>query len=441
MHYKVCFSHKFSCGVNFNSLSLFLFTAHHLKIPGYAAETYVKQHRTCKPFRHIFYHKIPKTGSSTFTSILNRMIFKHNLTTYMLRMPKPHPNALLVKLGQKQYNATLETRFDMHVSHGIFNKDTLDRVMQNDTIYVSTLRHPFQHLISRFFYHYREHGVSFLKAEFDKMLRTSVFLHQTNVSIFRDTKYGYLENPMFKYYKINHTKAQLNNSYFMECIMKITSLFQVIITDKYDESLLLLRHKFCWDIKEILFISHKNASFSNKNKKPSDYGILYEKHQNISTLDYQLYSHFLEIHKQKVKAAGKAFQEELLEYRKAKASTGTFCWSVYAKLTGNRNLTLKEIISVLNDELVFEHGKFWDGFTITARDCIFMALCESDLWHARVALNYPISCERTIPGFRYNHMFCAKENKTNIFSYNNLHFPYSAIRQLTVCDLTVEYKR
>ena len=246
---------------------------------------------------------------------------------------------------------------------------------------------------------------------------------------------------MFKYFQFDHTKAQLNNSYFMECIRNITSLFQVIITDKYDESLLLLRHKFCWDIKEILFISHKNASYSNKSEESSDYGILYKTHQNISTLDYQLYSHFLEIHQKKVKLAGESFQEELQEYRKAKADAGTFCWSVYTKLTSDNNLTSKAIISVLKDELVFECGKFWDAFTITARDCIIMALCEHDFRQARVALNYPITCNRTIPGFLYSHMFCANENETDVFSYENLHFPYSAIRQLILCDLIVKYKK
>ena len=180
-------------------------------------------------------------------------------------MPKPHPNELLVKLGQMQLNATLETRFDMHVSHGKFNKTTLDRVMQNDTIYVSTLRHPFQQFVSRVFYNYRKLRLSFMKAELDKMLRTSVLQKEAHVFIFKDRRYGFLENQMFKYFQFDHTKAQLNNSYFRECIKNITSLFQVIVTDKYDESLLLLRHKFCWDIKEILFISHKNASYSNKS--------------------------------------------------------------------------------------------------------------------------------------------------------------------------------
>ena len=275
--------------------------------------------------------------------------------------------------------------------------------------------------------------------ELDKMLQTSVFQKEANVFIFKDRQYGYLENPMFKYYEFDHRKAQLNDSYFRECITNITSLFQVIITDKYDESLLLLKHKFCWNIKEIIFISHKNASYSNISKEPSDYGILYDKHQNISTLDYQLYSHFLEIHQRKVKAAGESFQEELQEYRKVKADAGTFCWAVYTKLTSVKRLTSKDIILVLKHELVFENGKFWDAFTITARDCIIMALCEAHLWHARVALNYPITCNRTISGFRYNHMFCAKENETDVFSYNNLHFPYSAMRRLLLCDLRIKY--
>ena len=141
-----------------------------------------------------------------------------------------------------------------------------------------------------------------------------------------------------------------------------------------------------------------------------------------------------------MKVAGESFQEELQEYRKAKVDAGTFCWSVYTKLTSERNLTSKDIISVLKDEVVFERGKFWDAFTVTAGHCIVMALCEHYLWQARVALSYPITCNRTIPGFLYSHMFCASENVTDVYSYDNLHFPYSAMRQMLLCDLIVKYK-
>ena len=390
--------------------------------------------------RHIFYHKVPKTGSSTFSSILSRMIFKHNLTTYSLRRNYPHPYALIENLGQMPSNDSSGYRFDMQVTHGTFNKQTLERVMQKDTIYISTLRHPFRHLVSRFFYHYKKHGLSYLKTEFDQMLRTVNFQREKSKATFNDTKYDFLENPMFKYFELNYLKAQFNYSYFSECITEISSLFHVIITDRYDESLLLLRHKLCWDIKEIIYISHKNASFSEKRKHPSEFGILYENHQKISSLDYKLYSHFLEIHQNNVEAAGKDFQDELEEYKRVKADAGAFCWDIYKILTSETGTTLKNMSSVLASELAFEGGKFWNAFIINGNDCVLMALCEADLLHARLALNYPITCQQNVHNFKYNHLFCAKENGERPgFAYENLHFPYSAMRELLLCDLVVEY--
>ena len=368
------------------------------------------------------------------------MIFKNNLTTFLIKANLPHPNTVLMNLGGRQ-SKPKDFRFDMQVRHAIFNKTIIEKAMQHDTVYVSTLRHPFRHLVSRFFFHYKKLELSFLKTEFDRMLRTSFFQQNKNISIFEDRQYEFLENPMFKYFQFNYERAQLNATYFSECITDISTLFQVIITDKYDESLLLLRHKFCWDIKEIIYITHKNASFSDKNKEPSEYGTLYEKHQNISNLDYQLYSYFLEIHQKNVKAAGTKFQEELQEYKRVKADTGTFCWKIYRQLTLNKNLTLIDIASVLANVLVFERGKFWNEFTVTARDCVLMAMCEAKLRHARLALNYPITCDNNIPGFKYNHMFCANEkvNDTKIFSHNNLQFPYTALRELLFCDLVIYY--
>ena len=373
--------------------------------------TEMKNNKSCKPFRHIFYLKVPKTGSSTFSSILNRMIFKHNLTTFWLRKNLPHPNTLLVNLGQAKPNRALESRFDMQVNHGIFNKETIEKAMQKDTVYVATLRHPFQHMVSKFFYRYRKLDLPLVEVEFDRIRRSRVIHKGTNVSLVKDRKYKFLENPMFKYFEFNYTKALFNGSYFSECITYVSSLFLVVITDRYDESLLMLRHKFCWDIKEIIYIPHKNASFSYKYKQQPEYRTLYQKHQSISSLDYRLYAHFLEIHQEIVKAAGKDFQEELQE----------------------------DILSALDNKLVFESGKFWETFTVTARDCVLMALCEHKLHHTRVALNYPITCNKNIPRFRYDHMFCAEENVNLTFTYNNLHFPYSVMRKLLLCDLVIEY--
>ena len=369
------------------------------------------------------------------------MILKHNLTAFLLNKNLPHPNTVLANLGKVQPTVTLESRFDMHVHHGWFNKELIEHYMQRDTVYISSLRHPFKQLVSLFFYHYRGYGLSFLKTEFERMLQTSVFQKDRNVSTFLDRRYEFLEDRMFTYFRFDYRKAQLSESYFSECLRNISSLFYVIITDRYDESLLLLRHKFCWDIKEILYITHKNASFSDKNKEPSEYGILYKKHKKISTLDYQLYSKFLKIHQENVKVAGKDFQEELNEYRMVKADTSTFCWDIYGKLTPDKNLTSKDMSSVLATELVFKRGKFWDAFTVTAKDCIPMALCELDLHNAKLALNYPITCTNNIPRFKYDHMFCANKdvNESDYFEHDNLYFPYSAMKQLLLCDLLVKY--
>ena len=114
---------------------------------------------TCHPVRHIFYHKVQKTGSSTFSSILTRMILKENLTAYNLRKPLPHPR-VAQWMGDNQDD---NNRFDMQVAHGVMIQGVLERIMQRDTVYIATLRHPFRQFISRFYYHYRRnhsHSVS-----------------------------------------------------------------------------------------------------------------------------------------------------------------------------------------------------------------------------------------------------------------------------------------
>ena len=371
----------------------------------------------CQPQRHVYYLKIPKTGSSTFTGMLNRLILRHNLTAY----------------DKSSITTTnIFSKFDAHAIHGKFNHEIAQKVMKADTIYVATMRHPFLHYRSKFLFHFREEKLLTLQTKMERAIIKSSFDKSKNKYVFSGLKM--FENPTLQYFGFNYNEALLNNSYFKECMDNITDLFNIIITEHFDESVLLLNEKLCWDIKDVLFLTHKNASYSGKEKMPADYGILYERHQNISHLDYVLYDHFLKRHKQKVLNAGKEFQEKLALYREMKDSANAFCFRIFEELMHSQNKSTSYHV-VMTQQHTVKGNKFFNSVRIGGKDCVASFVCDGQIRYAVRALNYPILCQDT------DNIFCKDDSipETEVFQHENLYFPLNKLKELISCDLILEY--
>ena len=250
-----------------------------------------------------------------------------------------------------------------------------------------------------------------------------------------------LENTMFKYFRFNTQEATINVSYARECIEHIGHLFHIIITDHYDESFLLLKEDLCWNIKDIIFLSHKNASFPSKNKTPEEYGLLYEMHKNISVLDYELYNYFFSAHRQRVKQGGDEFQKKLSVYQDMKNEATTFCWNIIDELVSKKN---HSVIQGILSRVIYVNGRgTFESIEISGYECVLMSLCEADCKSARLALNYPVSCTKQIPGIILkNKIFCPNSTlkEVDVFHYSNVYFPLNAMAKLLKCDLLIVHK-
>ena len=362
------------------------------------------------------------------------MVFKHNLSTYSLQKQYPHPKDVF----QKVYEIPAEksSRFDVQIAHGRFNKRKLMNKMQTDAVYVATLRHPFMQFRSHYFYDNQRPPFSVVQRDFESMIKNSIFDPLMNKLRLRQSLY--LENSMFKYFEFDTNRALLNQTYYQECLHSLASLFRMIITEYYDESLLLLKEELCWDIKDIVYLSHKNASFPGKNKTPEEYGILYERHRNISRLDYMLYDFFLHILKQKVKKAGREFQKRLFSYKQIKARVSTFCLEMRHKLMYESNyITLQRMLS---KTIAVDGFDSFDSFSISGYDCVMMSLCEFNYKDARLALNYPTLCTRSMYAVKPPALFCPSTKDGVItFQHYNLTFPLQNLKRLLSCDMAVAY--
>ena len=360
------------------------------------------------------------------------MVVKYNLTVYALNGNYPHPNELIQGSTQTKHNTT--SKFDVQIGHGIFNETILRQVMQPDSVYVATLRQPFYQY--RSFFYFRHMKIRFQEAQ-------QKFIESLNINA-KTEKFKMRErfqNAMFSYFNFNTQEALMNHTYFRHCLEHLAGFFHTIIAEYYDESLLLLKEDLCWDIKDIIYISHKNASFRGKDRTPEMYGSVYELHKNISHLDYALYEYFLQLHRQKVRQAGEGFQKKLMLYQKMKARVTRFCWIIYNLLSKKVPSTYSIIQTILGKTKFINGQNIFKSFTISAKECVALSLCELDFKKARLAINYPISCLQKVPNIRPGEQFCIGRdaNSTDMFHYKNLHFPLSNLQKLLQCDLYLLY--
>ncbi|XP_038147252.1 galactose-3-O-sulfotransferase 3-like [Cyprinodon tularosa] len=235
---------------------------------------------------NIVFLKTHKTASSTMQSLLFRFAERHNLT-----MAFPKPSCSL----QFCYPAFFSSNFvhpdtlpaNMITSHMRFRKSALQKLMPKNTRYITILREPAAMFESLFTY-YSPYAKSFKKVP-DGSLKT----------LMQDPLRYYEPNDEYSYYARNTLTFDLggeNNrpatdvAYahdFVEEVEKVFSL--VMISEYFDESLVLLRKLLSWDLEDILYIKLNARTETSKKKISPD---LVEKIRAWNSIDAYLYDYF-----------------------------------------------------------------------------------------------------------------------------------------------------
>ena len=146
------------------------------------------------------------------------------------------------------------------MEHVDYRHPELYNSMANDTVFVTSLRHPLSRLKSHLNYLAGYYGMKnesqseFVDQFLNKSNKTSPF-----ISSFVDTGAKFVSVPI----KFHHNPQKLEE--FVE--HELGELFQIVpITEHFDESLVLMRRKLCWDLKDILYFSLKPGNYTHKTK-------------------------------------------------------------------------------------------------------------------------------------------------------------------------------
>ena len=318
---------------------------------------------SCKPHNHIAFLKTHKTGSSTLTNILNRYA---DLRELKIALPAKN----LYRFGWPGYfhwnNVDLwrlnGEPASVLCNHARYRRPTMDVIMHNNTKFITILRDPVNQFESTFNY-----------------MELYRFLRLTNYSnpmeVFLRSPRDYLAN-LTRYVKPFPEAMHLvrNGMFFdlglsplmqdsdkeiLNAIKKIKSEFALVLMMEYfDESLVLLKREFCWDLDDVIYIKQNQRKSGNNTSKSVLSPQLKGRIRAWNRADVLLYEHFNKTFWEKIKQHGHGFYKDLDDLRRKNQEMFDDCVSpeevteIAFRLSGKiRGFKLNEGVSRFNKYL------------------------------------------------------------------------------------------
>ncbi|KAK5905222.1 hypothetical protein CesoFtcFv8_006707 [Champsocephalus esox] len=244
---------------------------------------------TCHPKSHIVFLKTHKTASSTILNILYRYGESRNLT-FALPLNKHsqlfYPFSFASHFVEGVSSRSLR-EFHIMCNHMRFRKYEVAKVMPRDTFYFSILRNPVAMMESIFIY-YRSIPAFHKTHSLDNFLDNS--WKNYNSSVINN---HYAHNILAFDFGFDNNVAPGADDLEERTSMAIAAIERdfhlILISEYFDESMILLKHALCWSLEDI--VSFKLNSRSEKSRHP----LLPETAEKIkrwNALDWRIYLHF-----------------------------------------------------------------------------------------------------------------------------------------------------
>ena len=280
---------------------------------------------SCQPISHIYYLKTHKTGSSTIATMLLKYGIIRNRTIVL------DPD-----LGHKHWPAPLQLNevsslvnkdsAKIFASHIRFNKTLVNTIFPKPKAkYITILRHPESQFKSAWLYYNftKLAGISSAEGPLNTFLKSPGALQEIRKKLSqtkRYAKYNHISNSNLFDMGLEQENL-LNMALVKRYIDKMEEEFDlVMITDYFDESLILLKRLLCWEFEDIVYVKlrvkKKKLEFEEEVKK------------NIRTwnrADVTLFHHFNKTFWKKVQQEGPSFYEDLKAFRKMNQDFQAMC--------------------------------------------------------------------------------------------------------------------
>ncbi|XP_029353152.1 galactosylceramide sulfotransferase-like [Echeneis naucrates] len=276
--------------------------------------------KTCVPKMDIMFLKTHKTGSSTFLNILFRFAEQHKLK---FAFPNNQNDFYYPSSFQRTYVHSYRSGkcFNVICNHMRFNSAEVAKVLPRDTFYVTILRDPAELFESSFHYFSSITPLTWRIPGEDKMAE---FLRNPNLYFSPDKINSfYLKNLIFFDLGGDNT-LHPDDPRVEESIRLISGNFHlVMLMEHFEESLILFKDIFCWEMDDILFFKLNSRNKSAVSKLSLE---LRAKALQWNSVDWKLYKHFNRSFWEKVEAYGRERMErDVAELRRRNAEMAKIC--------------------------------------------------------------------------------------------------------------------
>ncbi|XP_050413959.2 galactosylceramide sulfotransferase isoform X2 [Patella vulgata] len=307
--------------------------------------------------RHVAFLKVHKASSSTVLNIIYRFGFQRGVTFVLPRKGNYLGGDSSSIEKRLILPPSVNKTYDMLCNHVIFNKTIFGHYMPRDTVYIATIREPFERYRSAYHYGRTVIPLAYLMRgpngtdSFEKFIANQEIYEPTN------PYYSHTNNRMAIDFGFP-TKYFKNLTKMLEYVQDLDlTLDLVMITERFDESMILLRRMLNWSFKDILYI--KLNALKNKRKDNIN-STLADKVKKFTKLDYILYDYFYEKFDKRVKQQSSDFNEEVSVFKSIRGRVTQFC------LNATSNGTY----------LWVADAKWSETFTVSFNDCQMMTMVE-----------------------------------------------------------------
>ncbi|XP_068164418.1 galactose-3-O-sulfotransferase 3-like isoform X2 [Antennarius striatus] len=261
---------------------------------------------------NVAFIKTHKTAGTNMQSMMMRFADRHNLTV-MLPIESCHVDFCYPQWFRASNVHPGMLSANILASHLRFDRKEVQRLMPKDTIYITIMREPGAMFDSAFYY-YLHYCKSFMNVPGHSLagfLADPQRYYQQNEPFSRFTK-----NTMTFDLGKDKDHPATDTAYVQAFLAEMEETFSlVMITEYFDESLVVLRHLLSWDLEDILYFRLNMRKESTKKQLSPD---LVSKARAWNALDTYLYDHFNASLWQKIGALGPGCVErEVRELRQA----------------------------------------------------------------------------------------------------------------------------
>ncbi|XP_077867726.1 galactosylceramide sulfotransferase-like, partial [Saccoglossus kowalevskii] len=215
----------------------------------------------CKQVTKVVYIKTHKTASSTMSSIIQRFGDSRNLSFAV--PPRGHILSSRYGFKQNMLNSTKYpplnggTHYDILTNHVGYNRHEMEAVIPNAT-YITVLRHPVNQLVSAFAYFEWTKAVKAYRRGSADLFAT--FMERPTRFLTAKMKFWWQGHNGQLYDLGLQTQNKDTGNKLDDLVYKYIEVLDreldlVLITEYFDESLLILKKQLCWSMDDILYFS------------------------------------------------------------------------------------------------------------------------------------------------------------------------------------------